>query len=79
LDKTTLVDGAKLMFDIFADVSAQRESYHKVAHGIELIEWILENDRKSVEELIQYVLALLPEDCRKQTSGAAILGAASRN
>lgn len=53
------VDGAKLLNDIFNEISDARHEYRKVEHGSKLLRVILSEDPDSVQELIEYVKGLL--------------------
>jgi predicted ATPase len=59
LDFLVHVDGAKLLMDVFSEVSDTRHSYRKVRDGVELLKVILKVDRKSVVELIDFVNDLI--------------------
>jgi hypothetical protein len=61
----TEINAAKFLFDLFADVSGAQESYHKVGHAIELTDWILANDRSHLDELITYIVQLVPTEMRR--------------
>jgi len=54
------VDAPALLDDLFQELSAGREIYRKTLHSPQLTKWLLENDRGSLEELIKYVVALIP-------------------
>jgi len=56
------VHGAKLLSNLFADLSSAKEAYHKVAHAKELTEWIINYDIAHFEELYTYLHGLMPED-----------------
>jgi len=47
----TEVDGAKLLKDLFADLSETRVSYEKVVHGVDLTQWLCDNAPEDLEEL----------------------------
>jgi len=54
------VDAPSLLEALFQDLSAAKEIYRKPLHSIELTRWLLEHDVKSIDELVNYVVALLP-------------------
>lgn len=56
------VDGAKLLTDLFVDLSAAKEQYQKTKHSVELTRWLLDYDPQHVAELRSYVFNLLPPD-----------------
>jgi predicted ATPase len=58
------VDGARLLNDLYSSISNTQESYRKVTYAIELVDWILANDRAHLNELISYVCSLIPAELR---------------
>jgi ABC-type cobalamin/Fe3+-siderophores transport system ATPase subunit len=71
-DWITDIDAAEFLTDLFAAVSDAKESYHKVGHAVELTDWILANDHSHLDELIAYVVQLVPEDVRQQRTGESL-------
>jgi hypothetical protein len=56
------VRGAKLLEDMFDDLSKGRVRYHKVQHGLALTEWLIENAPDELVEVAELIQSLLPED-----------------
>ncbi len=57
------VRGAKILADLFSQLSEQRVVYDKVRHGVALTEWLLEHvpeDLREVGELIEHTLLPQP-------------------
>lgn len=53
------VDGAKLLHDLFQDLSNSRYSYEKVTHGGQLIGWMLKNNPEALSELKAFLIAII--------------------
>ncbi len=51
-------DAPKLLKSLFADLSEARVEYRKTRHSRLLTQWLIENDRPAIEELIKYVQIL---------------------
>ena len=51
----TEVDGAKLLKDLFADLSGTRVAYDKVIHGVALTRWLCDNTPKDLNELVSLI------------------------
>jgi hypothetical protein len=49
------VHGAKLLEELFRDVSETRVAYDKVVHGPRLTRWLIENEPEDLEELAQLI------------------------
>lgn len=47
----SLVDGAKVLQDLFKELSEGRVAYDKVAYGVKLTEWLCENDFDRFDEV----------------------------
>jgi hypothetical protein len=45
------VHGAKLLADLFAELSEQRVLYQKTQHSVQLTEWLIENKPEALEEV----------------------------
>lgn len=53
------VDGANLLKKLFADLTEQRFTYNKVTYGVNLTEWIINNEPESLSELTTFLLSVL--------------------
>jgi AAA ATPase domain/AAA domain, putative AbiEii toxin, Type IV TA system len=53
-------DAAKMLQNMFGDISEATVEYRKTQHSIALTDWLLENAPEALEELIEYVMSLLP-------------------
>jgi len=49
------VHGAKLLTDLFSQLSEQRVSYDKVRHGVALTDWLLEHAPDDLQEVAQLI------------------------
>jgi hypothetical protein len=56
----TKVDASKLLEGLFQALSGATEIYRKTLHSVELTQWLIDNKRSSIEELISYVAELVP-------------------
>jgi energy-coupling factor transporter ATP-binding protein EcfA2 len=56
------VDAPRLLDALFQELSASKEIYRKTVHSVELTRWLVQNDRPAIQELIEFVAALVPED-----------------
>jgi hypothetical protein len=58
-DCVRLVNGARVLEEIFSELSETRVAYHKIRHGISLTEWLIEKsptDLSEVAEMLENVL-----------------------
>lgn len=53
-------DAAKLLKDLFTELSGKTVEYGKTKHSVEITEWLLVNDPDYLEELTNYVVGLIP-------------------
>jgi AAA domain, putative AbiEii toxin, Type IV TA system/AAA ATPase domain len=53
------VHGARLLHDLFAELSQAKEEYRKVEHGAALTQWICDHDLTHFTELRAYITGLL--------------------
>jgi hypothetical protein len=53
------VDGAAMLDGVFSALSEKRVTYLKVIHGFALTEWLIENDPKSLNELVDFLVSIL--------------------
>jgi hypothetical protein len=56
------VRGAKLLEDMFDELSEGRVRYHKVQHGLALTKWFVEKDPDELAEVAELIQSLLPKD-----------------
>jgi energy-coupling factor transporter ATP-binding protein EcfA2 len=49
------VDGAKVLTDLFVDLSETRVVYHKSTHGEALTRWLCDNDPEVLKELVSLI------------------------
>lgn len=54
------VDAPRLLEDIFQNLSEAREIYRKPLHSLEITRWLITNDRRFLDELVEYVVGLIP-------------------
>ncbi len=54
-DWVSSIHGAKLLDDIFKQLSNSRHNYEKIEHGIALTTWILENEHEELEEVANLI------------------------
>jgi predicted ATPase len=58
-NRLSMVDGARILKEIFSELSETRASYEKVRHGIALTEWLIANsptDLREVTKMLQDAL-----------------------
>ncbi|MDX6290074.1 MAG: hypothetical protein QOH42_1873, partial [Blastocatellia bacterium] len=55
------IDGAAVFDGMFSALSDKRVTYLKVVHGLALTDWLIENDPKSLEELVDLLVSILNE------------------
>jgi predicted ATPase len=53
------VDGASLLYDLFAHMSGTKVHYDKVEHSVALTEWLIGNDPDSLGELVDLLRKVL--------------------
>lgn len=53
------VHGAKLLADLFAEFSANREEYRKTIHSVQLTDWLVKNKPEMLTELRDFLSGLL--------------------
>jgi len=56
----TMVNGPKLLEELFQDISEAKESFDKLTHSVELTKWLLVNEPDFLIELADYVRKLIP-------------------
>jgi hypothetical protein len=55
----TQVNGAKLLHDLFAELSGNREEYRKTVHSVQLTEWLIQNKPDSLVEIKEFLESIL--------------------
>jgi hypothetical protein len=58
-DWLSRVDGARLLSDIFSELSENRASYEKTTHSVAITEWILEHDPEKFQDLAGWLTLIL--------------------
>lgn len=53
------VHGAKLLADLFSELSANREEYRKTIHSVQLTDWLMKNKPEMLAELRDFLSELL--------------------
>lgn len=53
------VNGAKLLRDLFAGLSGDREEYRKTVHSVQLTEWLIQNKPDSFAEIKEFLESIL--------------------
>jgi hypothetical protein len=53
------VNGAKLLRDLLADLSGDREEYRKAVHSVQLTEWLIQNRPGSLAEMKEFLESIL--------------------
>jgi len=59
MDWEYYVDGALILQDLFSDLSENRATYRKVEHGPILVRWIIDNDPKFLDELVEFLRSVI--------------------
>jgi hypothetical protein len=59
-DWITNIDGARVLGDIFKEISENRVVYEKTTHSIALTDWLIQNDPDTLREIANMLAALLP-------------------
>ncbi len=65
------VDAAKLLKDLFADLSETRVAYDKVVHGVALTRWLCENAPEELREVADLIEGRLGREAASNTRGGA--------
>ena len=53
------VNGAKLLRDLFAQLSENREEYRKTVNSVQLTEWLIQNRPDSLAEMKEFLESIL--------------------
>jgi len=59
-DWTSHIDGARVLREMFSDLSQNQVAYEKTRHSVAITEWILQNMPTHFQDLANWLLALLP-------------------
>ena len=54
------IDGARILREIFAELSGNRASFEKMRHSVAITDWILENRPEHFRELADWISDLIP-------------------
>jgi predicted ATPase len=54
------IDAARVLKEIFTELSETRVSYEKTKHSVELTKWLLKNEPEALRELADLLLGILP-------------------
>lgn len=57
----SVVDGAKMLEDIFSELSENRVAYRKTNHSVALTEWLIQNDPEALREVANLLSGLLAD------------------
>jgi hypothetical protein len=60
VDWISHIDAARVLAEIFAELSENRVSYEKMRHSVAITEWILENNPGHLQELANWIVGVLP-------------------
>jgi hypothetical protein len=55
------VDAPRLLEDLFQGLSEAQEIYRKPLHSVEMTRWLIAKDRPFLDELVEYVIGLIPK------------------
>jgi hypothetical protein len=58
-DWAAAIDGAKVLRDIFRELSCTRVSFEKTTHSVAIVEWVIKNQPQHLEELQLLLVSLL--------------------
>jgi energy-coupling factor transporter ATP-binding protein EcfA2 len=61
-DRPTHVDGARILKDIFGELSENRVYYQKMTHSVAITDWILQHRREEFRDLATWLVGVLPEN-----------------
>jgi predicted ATPase len=56
-----LANGAKLLKELFDQLSEGREQYRKTLHSVRLTEWLIENEPEALAEIVEFLNEVLSE------------------
>ena len=65
------VDAAKLLKDLFDDLSDSRAAYDKIAHGAALTRWLCENAPEDLREVAALIVERLDRGATARAEGSA--------
>ena len=58
-DRLRLVDAARVLTDLFSEVSEARSTYDKLRHSVELTKWIIDHSPEELKELSDFIEQVL--------------------
>jgi len=58
-DWNVLVDAAKLLNDLFNEITETRVCYDKIKHGLKLTDWLIQNSPGDLKELAEFLTGIL--------------------
>jgi hypothetical protein len=58
-DPLALVNGAKVLADLFSELSEARVSFHKTKHCVRITDWLIENDPEALRDVSDFLLQVL--------------------
>ena len=56
------IDGAKLLYDLFTQLSETTNPFYKTTHSVMLTEWLLENKPEILDELKNFLINLISDE-----------------
>jgi AAA15 family ATPase/GTPase len=56
------IQGAKLLEDLFKDISSNRIEFHKVSHGLALTEWLIAHSPEDLNDIVNLLDNFLKEE-----------------
>jgi hypothetical protein len=60
VDWISHIDGARILSEVFAELSENRVSYEKMKHSVAITDWILENNPEHFRDLATWIVGVLP-------------------
>jgi hypothetical protein len=58
-DWAIVIDGAKILGDIFREISENRVVYEKTTHSVALTDWLIQNNPEALREVAEMLAGLL--------------------
>lgn len=59
VDDLVQVDGARLLDELFTELTEGKEAYDKVTHGVQLTEWLLDHKPEALDEVAELLRRML--------------------
>ncbi len=60
VDWITQIDGARILREIFAELSGSQVSFEKMRHSVAITDWILQNRKEHFRDLANWIGELIP-------------------